>query len=95
MGPRQNFSGMVVVITGAAAGVGRAVAMRFAREGAKLGLISRDRTALEALADEVRLSGGQAALAAIDVSDSKPCSAPPTDLRANSVQSICGSTTRW
>jgi NAD(P)-dependent dehydrogenase (short-subunit alcohol dehydrogenase family) len=37
----------VVVITGASAGVGRAVALRFARAGAKLGLIGRDEAALQ------------------------------------------------
>ncbi|HEX4078458.1 MAG TPA: SDR family oxidoreductase [Rhizomicrobium sp.] len=37
----------VVVITGASAGVGRAVARRFARAGAKLGLIARDEEALQ------------------------------------------------
>ena len=65
---QPSFAGQVVVVTGAAAGVGRAVSLRFARQGAKLGLISRDAAALEALAEEVRALGGQAAVAAIDVS---------------------------
>ena len=47
MTANEPIAGKVVVITGAAAGVGRAIALRFARERAKLGLISRDRTALE------------------------------------------------
>ncbi|HTQ15092.1 MAG TPA: SDR family oxidoreductase [Rhizomicrobium sp.] len=64
-----EFAGRVVVVTGAAAGVGRAVAMQFARAGARLGLISRDGTALEALAGEIRAAGGVAVPAAIDVSD--------------------------
>ena len=64
-----SLRGKVVVITGAAAGVGRAVALRFAREGAKLGLISRDQTALEALADEARAAGAQdVVIAPLDVS---------------------------
>jgi NAD(P)-dependent dehydrogenase (short-subunit alcohol dehydrogenase family) len=70
--PQQSngeFSERVVVITGAAAGVGRATAMRFAAGGAKLGLISRDGAALEKLAAEVRNAGGQPDIAAIDVSD--------------------------
>jgi short-subunit dehydrogenase len=58
-----------VVVTGAAAGVGRAVALQLAHEGARLGLISRDRAALEALAEEIRGQGGQASIAAIDVSN--------------------------
>ncbi|MBS0473488.1 MAG: SDR family oxidoreductase [Proteobacteria bacterium] len=43
--------------------------MRFATEGAKLGLISRDSKALDKLALEVREAGGKAAVAAIDVSE--------------------------
>ncbi|HEY1708577.1 MAG TPA: SDR family oxidoreductase [Rhizomicrobium sp.] len=61
----------MVVITGAAAGVGRAVAMQFAALGAKLGLISRDAVALEQLGREVRAAGGEADVAALDVSDAK------------------------
>jgi NAD(P)-dependent dehydrogenase (short-subunit alcohol dehydrogenase family) len=59
----------IVVITGAAAGVGRAVALRFARIGASLGLISRDEQALHQLAQEIEQAGGRAAIAALDVSD--------------------------
>ena len=66
-----TFRGKVVVVTGAAAGVGRAVAFRFAREGARLGLISRDPAALETLADEARAAGAQdAVIAPLDVSNS-------------------------
>jgi NAD(P)-dependent dehydrogenase (short-subunit alcohol dehydrogenase family) len=65
-----GLHGKVVVVTGAAAGVGRAVTLRFAREGAKLGLVSRDRGALEVLADEARAAGAQdAVIAPLDVSD--------------------------
>lgn len=62
----------VVVVTGAGAGIGRAVALRFAEEGAKLGLISRDEAALEGVAEEVRRAGAAgAAIAAVDVSDAE------------------------
>ena len=70
MTANEPLAGKVVVITGAAAGVGRAIALRFARERAKLGLVSRDRGALESLADELRGRGAQdVAIAPIDVSD--------------------------
>jgi short-subunit dehydrogenase len=66
----KTFAGKVVVITGAGAGVGRTVATLFARQGAKLGLISRDAEALEDLAEELRAAGAeQAATAPLDVSD--------------------------
>lgn len=59
----------VIVVTGAAAGVGRACVMRFAGPGVKIGLISRDAEALNALAQVVRKTGSTCAVAAIDVSD--------------------------
>ena len=71
MSSSNSFRDRAVVVTGAAAGVGRAVALQFAREGAKLGLISRDRAALEEVAAEIVALGGEASIAAIDVADSE------------------------
>jgi NAD(P)-dependent dehydrogenase (short-subunit alcohol dehydrogenase family) len=58
-----------VVVTGASAGLGRAIANVFAKTGARVGLISRDQAALEAAAAEVEDLGGSAAVYAADVSD--------------------------
>src|SRR5215469_6178588 len=58
-----------VVITGASAGLGRAVAHEFGKLGARVGLISRDLPALEATASEVEQLGGKAATYAADVSN--------------------------
>ena len=66
----EAFDG-VVVITGAAAGVGRAIALRFARAGAGVGLISPDEPALAELAREIRGTGGTRTIAAQDVSDAE------------------------
>src|SRR5690348_11624099 len=59
----------VVVITGASAGVGRATSRRFARDGARIGLIARGRDGLEGAARDVRREGGEALVAPADVAD--------------------------
>jgi NAD(P)-dependent dehydrogenase (short-subunit alcohol dehydrogenase family) len=59
----------VVAITGASAGVGRATAVRFARAGARIGLIARDSERLEATAAEVERLGGGALVLPLDVAD--------------------------
>lgn len=59
----------VVVITGASAGVGRATAHRFARDGARIALIARSSEGLERAAEEVRTLGGEALPIPLDVSD--------------------------
>src|SRR5690242_18899920 len=49
----QNFSGKVVLITGGSRGLGRAMAMGFARAGADVAIASRKREACEAVAAEI------------------------------------------
>jgi len=60
----------VVVVTGASAGVGRAVAMRFAKSGDRIGLIARDSAALETVRQElVEAEADKVSAAAADVAD--------------------------
>ncbi|MCL2780497.1 MAG: SDR family oxidoreductase [Actinomycetia bacterium] len=47
---RGRFDGKRVVVTGASMGIGEATALRFVREGAKVAMISRTRSKLEAVA---------------------------------------------
>ena len=64
-----EFRNRTVAITGASAGVGRAAAHRYARAGGRIGLIARDKDALDAVKDEVERLGGSAFVAAADVAN--------------------------
>ena len=59
----------VAVITGAGRGIGRAFALRFAEEGAKLFLPDISLERAESVADEIRAKGGQAVAIQTDISD--------------------------
>lgn len=59
----------VVVVTGATAGVGRAVVQLYAREGARIGLLARGKQRLEDTKREVEALGGQAIAIPTDVAD--------------------------
>lgn len=72
-----------VIVTGAAAGVGRAIAERFARNGARIGLISRDAAALEQLTKYLLLIGASdAGFSAIDVAQADAVEAAAGELEA-------------
>lgn len=62
---------MIVVITGASAGVGRATARAFARRGADIGLLARGIDGLEAARREVEAAGGRAVVLPADVADAE------------------------
>jgi NAD(P)-dependent dehydrogenase (short-subunit alcohol dehydrogenase family) len=61
--------GQVVVVTGSTSGVGRAVARRFADEGADVGLLARGADGLEATKRDVEEAGGEAVAVETDVSE--------------------------
>ncbi|HVX42109.1 MAG TPA: SDR family oxidoreductase [Gemmatimonadaceae bacterium] len=58
-----------VVITGASAGLGRAIAQRFADDGARIGLIARGRERLESARRDVESRGGRGLVLPLDVAD--------------------------
>ena len=57
----------VVAITGASAGIGRATALRLARDGASVAICARRRDRLEAVAEEIIRAGGTALPVVADV----------------------------
>ncbi len=67
--PGPRFDGQVVFITGASSGVGRAAARAFAKAGAKVGLLAREKTALEETRAELAALGAVAEAFPADVAD--------------------------
>jgi NAD(P)-dependent dehydrogenase (short-subunit alcohol dehydrogenase family) len=65
----NRFEGKVALIAGASSGIGRVLALRLARSGARVVLMSRRRERLEALAGEIRAAGGDALACAADAQD--------------------------
>jgi NADP-dependent 3-hydroxy acid dehydrogenase YdfG len=77
-------------VTGASAGIGRAVARAFGGEGARVALIARTREPLEHAAAEIRAVGGEAMVLPLDVAD-----AAAVDAAADRVASECGAIDVW
>ena len=65
----RSVKGSVVHVTGAASGMGRATALLFADEGAKVAVTDRDQEKAKAVAKEINDAGGTATAWALDVCD--------------------------
>jgi meso-butanediol dehydrogenase/(S,S)-butanediol dehydrogenase/diacetyl reductase len=65
----DRFHGKVIIVTGAASGIGEATARRFVTEGAKVALVDRNKASLEEVAKS--LPADQVMVQATDVSDSR------------------------
>jgi len=64
----KQLSGKVAIVTGASSGIGRATAVAFALEGAKVIAAARNEERLQSVVDEIKKAGGQAAYIIADVS---------------------------
>lgn len=73
MAAQNSFRSSVVIITGASAGIGRALAMQLARQGAWLALAARRLDRLEQVAGECRSLGGKVIAIQTDVSEQRQC----------------------
>ena len=78
----RSVDGRVVIITGAASGMGRAVAHLFADEGAKVGLIDRTAGGIELVSNEITTAGYTCAGRVADVTDRSAMATAVEELRA-------------
>lgn len=67
------FRDQIVIVTGASAGIGKALAMELAKQGAKLALAARRVDRLEHVANYCRSLGGEVIVIPTDVSDETQC----------------------
>lgn len=68
-GKEKPFLNKVVVVTGAGAGIGRAIALAFAKEGAQVGLMARNEQRLREAKNEIERQGVKAVVLPLDVAD--------------------------
>ncbi|MEU5315182.1 SDR family oxidoreductase [Streptomyces sp. NPDC021056] len=65
----ENLSGRTAVVTGAASGIGEAIAVLLAARGAKVALLARRQERLDAVVEKIRSDGGEALAVVADVTD--------------------------
>jgi len=65
----SRFEGRVAIVTGAASGIGKEIALRYAREGAKVAIADLNMQSAQAVADEITRDGGKALAVAMDVTN--------------------------
>ena len=68
MAGADRFTDRVAFITGAASGIGRAAAIAFATEGARVAILDRSADALRTVEGSVKKAGGEVLAIACDVS---------------------------
>src|SRR6476660_7675050 len=68
---RMRLQNKSAIITGAASGIGKDIALVFAREGAKIAIADLNKEAADATANEIRSGGGTAIGVAMDVTDER------------------------
>ena len=77
-----SFEGKKALVTGGGRGIGRAIALAFARQGADVALAARGRDELDAVAGEIRGLGRKAFIHVVDLAD--------TDQAVNMVNAAAG-----
>ena len=86
----KRFLNKLVVVTGASAGIGRAIAIAFAKEGAHIGLISRNEPRLHEAKKEIEKYGVKVATMPLDIAD-----ANGVDMAAEQLEKELGAIDIW
>lgn len=81
--PKETFAGQTVVVTGGGTGLGKAIALEFARAGANVGILSRSQEHIDTGVKAVEAIGGRAFGAAADIRDADQITAAFTAIEAN------------
>ena len=79
----RSIEGRVAIVTGAASGMGRATAILFADEGARVALVDRNADGVETVAAEIRAAGGDARAYAADLADGDAITALVASIRTD------------
>jgi 2-hydroxycyclohexanecarboxyl-CoA dehydrogenase len=77
----KRLSNKTAIVTGAAGGIGRGIAMKFAAEGARVGVLDLSIEAAQVVADEIEAAGGQALALGADISQEAAVEAAVSSLR--------------
>ncbi len=78
----SQLAGQIAIVTGAGRGIGRAIALKFASEGADVACVSRTSANAEKVAEEVRGADRRAWACAVDVADAEAVTATAEKLLA-------------
>ena len=69
----RRLADKVAIVTGSSSGIGKAIALLFGREGARVVVAARRRDLCERTAAQIKAEGGEAFVIPTDVSDNRRC----------------------